>query len=189
MSKSENFISVDWGSTNFRLKVIDSKSINTLFDLSSSNGIKFLTRGAKKKDYEKILGDFLEEQLNSIPDTFKDLKVVISGMASSNLGLKELDYAELPINFNGEGMAWEWLSDRILLISGLKGEQDVMRGEETQIVGIRESLKDLESGCLILPGTHSKHVFFKEEIRALTCSNSIKILKIMYRLCVLHAPY
>jgi len=47
-----------------------------------------------------------------------------------------------------------------LLISGLRTETDVMRGEETQLMGLANQLSAEES-TVILPGTHSKHVYLK----------------------------
>lgn len=87
-------------------------------------------------------------------------------MASSSIGMKELPYADLPFNINGENASGEWidglpvLSNKILLLSGLQQENDVMRGEETQLLGII-SLMNVdanEDSIFILPGTHSKHI-------------------------------
>ncbi|MFN5423322.1 MAG: 2-dehydro-3-deoxygalactonokinase, partial [bacterium] len=48
-----------------------------------------------------------------------------------------------------------------ILISGVKGEDDLMRGEETQMVGITElveTIKHSSETICIFPGTHSKHI-------------------------------
>jgi 2-dehydro-3-deoxygalactonokinase len=52
----------------------------------------------------------------------------------------------------------------ILLISGIKSEEDVMRGEETQLVGVMNSLEDKEGEkVFVFPGTHSKHIVVKDQ--------------------------
>jgi len=40
----------------------------------------------------------------------------------------------------------------------------MMRGEEVQVVGIADQLPQMGSGLLILPGTHSKHIEFKDGV-------------------------
>jgi 2-dehydro-3-deoxygalactonokinase len=52
--------------------------------------------------------------------------------------------------------------NEIVLISGVKSDDDVMRGEETQVLGLMSLLQEegfhYERAMLILPGTHSKHI-------------------------------
>ena len=50
------------------------------------------------------------------------------------------------------------LPNKIHLISGAKTNSDVMRGEETQIVGLIEKEDLFKKTLFILPGTHSKHI-------------------------------
>jgi 2-dehydro-3-deoxygalactonokinase len=54
----------------------------------------------------------------------------------------------------------------IILISGVQSAHDVMRGEETQLIGIWSLLMDRGSqpkeAIIIFPGTHSKHVYIKD---------------------------
>lgn len=46
----------------------------------------------------------------------------------------------------------------LLLISGVKDDNGVMRGEETQAIGLQEYLQVQPEAILLLPGTHSKHL-------------------------------
>ena len=91
--------------------------------------------------------------------------IVASGMLSSSLGLEEMEYADLPVSFQGENLISKIiaLDDKrnLLLISGVRSHSDVMRGEETQAIGLAEYLPRLGSGILLLPGTHSKHIAFE----------------------------
>ncbi|MFM7752267.1 MAG: 2-dehydro-3-deoxygalactonokinase, partial [Opitutaceae bacterium] len=98
------------------------------------------------------------------PDLPGDLPVVMSGMASSNLGWQELPYASLPAEIDGHTLHCVDLPHagrRVRLISGLRNETDVMRGEETELVGLfaHPARRGLSEDCtVILPGSHSKHV-------------------------------
>ncbi len=95
---------------------------------------------------------------------------IISGMASSSVGWRELAYARAPFALDGSGLrvekiAWPaptWIGETYL-ISGVATANDMMRGEECQIIGLlgsaRQELSLARERCLvILPGTHSKHV-------------------------------
>jgi 2-dehydro-3-deoxygalactonokinase len=48
----------------------------------------------------------------------------------------------------------------ILIISGIRTENDVIRGEETQLAGCLL----MDDGLFIFPGTHSKHILVKDGI-------------------------
>jgi 2-dehydro-3-deoxygalactonokinase len=92
------------------------------------------------------------------------LPIILSGMIGSRQGWKEAPYAKCPagvadivkelahIDHNGLAIA---------LVPGLSTENDampdVMRGEETQILGAL-ALFGMDEGLFLLPGTHSKWV-------------------------------
>jgi 2-dehydro-3-deoxygalactonokinase len=54
----------------------------------------------------------------------------------------------------------------IILISGVRNETDVMRGEETQLIGLAASpylsKNTFKESILIFPGTHSKHIVLSD---------------------------
>lgn len=99
------------------------------------------------------------------------LPVLISGMIGSSIGIKELPYASLPFLTDGsEAVVHEYAAAKdfghpVWLISGICSEQDVMRGEETQMIGLAcmepEACATGTSVC-IFPGTHSKHIRVKD---------------------------
>ena len=103
-----------------------------------------------------------ESGINSL----QGIPVFISGMASSSLGMHELPYAELPFKMEGLSVVFAKFhgSDdddmhQLFLFSGVKKTSDVMRGEETMLLGC--DLPLYEESIVILPGTHSKHAFIK----------------------------
>ncbi len=166
-SPSTHFISCDWGTTNFRLRVIDRRSFQILAEVINGQGVRtihqeFLQSGVR--DRQAYYTNYLNQQLELFPETCRHLPVVASGMASSSVGLRELPYAELPVGADGGGLRCEWVplgtDRRLLLISGVRSTDDIMRGEEVQAVGLARHLMKTGPGILILPGTHSKHLHF-----------------------------
>lgn len=97
-----------------------------------------------------------------------DTPVLVSGMASSSIGMEEIPYAPLPFaadgsqasarifpDFNGKG-------NPLVVVSGIKSDSDVMRGEEAQLIGLfnlDETSAGIDANTLfVFPGTHSKHI-------------------------------
>ncbi len=169
------FLGCDWGTSSFRLKLLKWDSGKTLVEISNASGIKKLY-----KQWSEYLGplsridfyqSFLKDQISELSkQTEKDLTslpLVLSGMASSSIGLKELSYSQLPISLSKPKLSVEFIKKsrefphNTYLISGVCSSEDVMRGEETQLLGLASKL-DIENGCFLLAGTHSKHIFVKE---------------------------
>ncbi|WP_353719742.1 2-dehydro-3-deoxygalactonokinase [Dyadobacter sp. 676] len=97
------------------------------------------------------------------------MPIVLSGMASSSIGMQELPYARLPFSVDGSHLGMEHYDEtdafphEVILISGVRSDHDVMRGEETQLIGLGAAM-DLSGrdAIFILPGTHSKHMFVRD---------------------------
>jgi 2-dehydro-3-deoxygalactonokinase len=168
-------ISCDWGSSAFRLKLLNRSDGQTLGAITNENGlISLFNRWKSQSPSENesqsaFYGNYLKESLQSLAERtgidLHSVPVVISGMASSSIGIKELPYSDLPFFVDGRNMVREWLPEsfdyKVLLLSGVQSEQDVMRGEETQLIGLMSLLNMNLSGgekLFIFPGTHSKHI-------------------------------
>ncbi|MEM6843766.1 MAG: 2-dehydro-3-deoxygalactonokinase [Bacteroidota bacterium] len=166
MRVPENFISCDWGTSNFRLRVVETDSLEILAEHKTDQGVKTLYK--KYQDQSELsqfqfFSQYLKTQIRELPEQHQHLQVVAAGMASSNIGLRELPYADLPFSQNGEQLIWKHITEDnldMLLISGVKSTNGVMRGEEVQAVGLEEYLRPYSNGVLLLPGTHSKHITF-----------------------------
>ena len=173
MKNNHQILSCDWGTTSFRLRLVSTESGKVMAEVISDKGNALLFRQWKENTLldrlEYYLG-YLKEAIRDItakiPEGSDKLPVIISGMASSSIGMKELPYANLPFSLDGHSAYSEWingdpvLANPVLLISGVQQEDDVMRGEEIQLVGI-SSLLDLpeqRETLYIFPGTHSKHI-------------------------------
>lgn len=154
---SATFISVDWGTTSFRAyrvaadgAVIDARE--------SASGILAITDGA----FAATLRDAIAPWLAQEPG----LVIVMSGMIGSRQGWVEAPYLGCPasveaiaaglVAVDGEGLP------PIRLVPGLStrahdGRPDVLRGEETQVLGAMRRLGSGD-GLFVLPGTHAKWV-------------------------------
>ncbi|MEO6452769.1 MAG: 2-dehydro-3-deoxygalactonokinase, partial [Ginsengibacter sp.] len=173
----QKFISCDWGTSTLRLRFVDATGMMVLAETEGSEGISqtfnLWKQSGRKEDgrlhfYQSILKKHivqLEEQLNfSLPD----MPLIISGMASSTIGMMELPYKEVPFSIDGHDLVLKTIEESedfrhpILMISGVRTANDVMRGEETQLTGCLHS-DDEEDQIFIFPGTHSKHVSVKKK--------------------------
>jgi 2-dehydro-3-deoxygalactonokinase len=100
--------------------------------------------------------------------TPNNIEIVISGMASSSIGIHELPYATLPFWINGNGLHIGKFKHPLFpfgynLISGVRSDSDVMRGEEVQVIGLAKKANVTNGkNIFILPGTHSKHVICED---------------------------
>jgi 2-dehydro-3-deoxygalactonokinase len=137
---------------------------------SETGGVKNLFYQWKKDGGSRrlIFLNYLKDQIGHITIETVNLPVVISGMASSSLGLLELPYAELPFGTDGGNAIVSFikpngvLQSPVYLISGIKSETDVIRGEETQLLGCVKVNEECSGNQLyIFPGTHSKHILVK----------------------------
>lgn len=161
------FISCDWGTTNFRLRLVETHTLNIISEHKTAQGIKVLYEKyvqQKEVSQKQYFIAYLQEQIQVFPPEYRDCLTVMAGMASSNIGLHELPYADFPIEKGGANLLWKHLplsnSEGVLLISGVKAQQGMMRGEEIQAVGLEEQLTQYSKGILLLPGTHSKHLTY-----------------------------
>lgn len=165
---SKYFISCDWGSSNLRLYLVEAASLELIAEYSDENGIKVFFQDWQQSGQERetFYLTFLEDQIKKLGEKAgEDLSafmVTASGMITSSLGLKELPYASIPKKLVPDQLITDSIS-RFTLISGIKSEYDVMRGEETLILGILGDHPDFQ-GTIILPGTHSKHAILENGV-------------------------
>jgi 2-dehydro-3-deoxygalactonokinase len=145
------FVVVDWGTSSFRgwLMSADGRA------LAESRGGEGMLHcvGA---GFAPVLGDHLAKL--GAPE---GVPVLISGMAGARQGWVEAPYLETPTRLDAlhEGAIRIDAPGDIRILPGVAQRQpdrpDVMRGEETQLLGVTEP--DF-TGLVCIPGTHSKWV-------------------------------
>ncbi len=141
-----DWIAIDWGTTHLRAWAMTSSG-TVLQTALSDRGM-----GAQARDaFEDTLHDLVGGWGCTGP-------MIACGMVGSRQGWVEVPYATTPCPPLGDGLA-NAPSDRmdVRIISGLKQQRpaDVMRGEETQIMGFLSLNPDWD-GVICLPGTHTK---------------------------------
>lgn len=171
----KHLLSCDWGTSSFRLRLVDTHNGQALGEVLSANGAA-ATFDAWHVAYNQtgmaravFFCQFLRQQIDRLSATIttnlSQIPVVVSGMASSSIGLAELPYADLPFALDGAGARVHWFEPtpdfdhRLLLISGISSPHDVMRGEETQLIGLGDLINESHKSIVIFPGTHAKHLY------------------------------
>lgn len=172
MQELTHFLSCDWGTSSFRLKLVELPGLRVVATEQSDEGNaatfeKWQQTGRPENErlafYLNILQEHTRQLASQCGQTLAGLPVVISGMASSTVGMLELPYKELPFAVDGSDLATKILpatpdfDHPVLLISGVKTPDDVMRGEEVQLVGCGFAPTETEQ-LFLHPGTHAKHV-------------------------------
>lgn len=147
-----SFVAVDWGTTSFRLWALATDD-TVVAKTSGPFGMSSL----KRSDF----GTVLEESLNNL-GIGTEVPVVICGMAGAAQGWCEAPYLRAPTNLDTLGsyaVKVRGISRDVHILPGVMQTKpaNVMRGEETQIMGFLSSNPDFE-GIVCLPGTHAKWV-------------------------------
>lgn len=153
-----DWIAVDWGTSNLRAWGIGSDG-EVVFSCASDRGMARLERSAYPAALHDLLGDeiFTAEDLTTI---------LVCGMAGARQGWLEAPYLEVPADLSelaAAAVSPTGLSERLAahilpgICQRIDGAEDVMRGEETQLLGLATMHPNF-SGLVVMPGTHSKWV-------------------------------
>jgi len=150
------FIAGDWGTTRLRLALCGPDGI---LDRRTGAGIGQLD-GSPEDIFLSLSADWRADH-GALPAYF-------CGMVGSRMGWREVPYAPCPADphsLSRGALTFTAGGVEVSLAPGLtctnpQGAPDVMRGEETQILGALLSHPELATGrhLLILPGTHTKWV-------------------------------
>jgi 2-dehydro-3-deoxygalactonokinase len=151
MTDRPYFVGVDWGTSALRCWLLTAKG-DVLAEQRSHEGMSRLEPTA----FASVLSHHLARL--AAPAT---LPVLMCGMVGSRQGWREAPYADCPAGMTG-------LVDRaivvpderrdIRILPGLAQRDptapDVMRGEETKLLGLSQDGE--HSGLVCMPGTHTK---------------------------------
>ncbi|GLH81435.1 2-dehydro-3-deoxygalactonokinase [Bradyrhizobium sp. SSBR45G] len=145
------FVAVDWGTSSFRAWLMAADGT----ELAESRGGEGMLHCATS-GFAPVLRDHLGKLGASA-----DLPVLICGMAGARQGWVEAPYLHTPTRLDAlhAGAVSVETDGDVRILPGLaqarSHQPDVMRGEETQLLGVTES--DF-SGLVCIPGTHSKWI-------------------------------
>jgi 2-dehydro-3-deoxygalactonokinase len=151
MGDAAALIAMDWGTTSCRAALL-SLDGQLLAQRDGGKGILAIANGTFETELQTFLAPW---HGGKTPP-----RIILSGMIGSKQGWHEASYVRCPAGLSDIAAHLTWIDSavlgRIALVPGLddqaSGTPDVMRGEETQIVGALGT----GSGLCVLPGTHSK---------------------------------
>lgn len=165
----DSFLSGDWGTSRLRLRLVGSDPNRIIAEARSDHGIAstfadWQSAGSpsdRERFYLRRLAPLIDRLAEASARDLSGLPLVLSGMASSSIGLRELPYAVAPVSMRGDSVPSirvesEDLSRPVIVVTGVRTDDDVMRGEETIVLGLVAGGSG--DGLYLLPGTHSKHL-------------------------------
>jgi 2-dehydro-3-deoxygalactonokinase len=177
------FIAGDWGTSNLRLTLCDGEG--QALDVRKGPGAAE-SRGRHAEIFDAETADWRNKH--------GELPAVLSGMVGSTIGWLEVPYLPCPAELYELAEGPASVRSGVFIVSGMRcsnplGAPDVMRGEETQLLGARHLDASLEQGrCLVcMPGTHTKWVSLHEgvvqefltaptgELFAMLCEHSVLV--------------
>jgi 2-dehydro-3-deoxygalactonokinase len=149
-------ISVDWGLSSLRCRLLDEGGV-IIASRQSSSGVRAIEHRSFRDALLVEIGSWIEEH--------RGTPVLLSGMIGSRLGWVEAPYVACPAGLREIGQALLPLHvaglPRAFIVPGVKlltpERADIMRGEECEVLGC---LADPSSraALYVAPGTHSKWV-------------------------------
>ncbi len=149
------FIVADWGTTRFRGYLMENETV--LDQVSSNEGVSALEKGQHRDVFLRQCGRWLEAEPKA--------PVLLVGMVGSREGWVEAPYASCPAGpaeIAGALVPVDLENGRQgHIIPGLfcepaPGAADVMRGEETLVMGT-----GVEDGLICSAGTHPKWILMR----------------------------
>ncbi|MEJ7694783.1 2-dehydro-3-deoxygalactonokinase [Daejeonella sp.] len=172
---NKTLLCCDWGTSTFRLRLVGTSDYKVIAEQQSAEGVA-ITFSSWQAEGSSNRFDFYAFKLKSAIDQLarssaldlSNIPVIVSGMASSSIGMEEIPYAPVPFALDGSGVScrifenYNGAGSSLTLVSGIRTHNDVMRGEEAQLIGLfnlaETSAIDKEDALFVFPGTHSKHM-------------------------------
>lgn len=150
MNTDVRLIGLDWGTSSLRAYLYDADG-NVVASRQQPWGIRHLPDGG------------FASALHVITSGWPLCTIIAAGMVGSRQGWLEVPYIEVPVDTASIAQGRQRVvasADRELwIVPGLRQSEpaNVMRGEETQIVGaLAQQPQHRASARFVLPGTHSK---------------------------------
>jgi 2-dehydro-3-deoxygalactonokinase len=152
------YVAVDWGTSSFRLWLIGADG-NILGERRSGEGMTT----AAKTGFADVLNAHLAAL--SVPEK---VPVIACGMVGAKQGWIEAGYIDVPASLSSiltGAVSVPGQSRDVRILPGLaqrdKAAPDVIRGEETQLLGaLGPGGRGMQAVCM--PGTHSKWVHVQD---------------------------
>lgn len=150
-----NYITIDGGTTNTRIRLLKDGNVTEEILLPTGAG-----------DGKDKLSSAIKEGLSKLSEIDVAECIIASGMLTSEFGICPLEHIKVPagieeLHNSMEKVHLPDISDKAFyFIRGVKtaggdfSDIDMMRGEETELAGLSDELR--ENCIYVLPGSHSK---------------------------------
>jgi 2-dehydro-3-deoxygalactonokinase len=155
------FLALDWGTTNLRAWLVaDDGSVSQMQELPF--GVSRIGKGEAAATFHDKIRPAMKAD---------GLPTIIAGMAGSTLGWVEAPYVDCPADADSLSAQLTVIQGEdppVAIVPGLRGHgvdgPDVMRGEETQLIGWLAEDETRRQGRRIVchPGTHAKWVLVED---------------------------
>ncbi|MBR6767449.1 MAG: 2-dehydro-3-deoxygalactonokinase [Clostridia bacterium] len=181
---------VDCGTTNLRVMLLDGEN-NVVCTVRGEGGVKHTAIDGHNGKLRGMLRDCIQKALDQAGCRMEQIAECIAyGMITSNMGLLEIPHLAAPASKEDlrRGMREAVFEDiapfPIRFIPGVRNftgsvslgnfsGMDMMRGEETEAIGLFELLKPKEDCVFVLPGSHNKFVMMDKNGSIQGCMTSI----------------
>jgi 2-dehydro-3-deoxygalactonokinase len=168
-------IALDWGTTNLRAFLIDAQGA-VIEEREKPWGILSLPAPAGAGGFDKALQEIAGDWMAARPAG----ALIASGMVGSAQGWREAPYVRCPAGARDLVLQMTRVTTasgrELMIVPGIlldlpEDLPDVIRGEETQVIGALQSIESRADAategtrrtvCFVLPGTHSKWVLVKD---------------------------
>lgn len=156
MPRADDFVGINWGSTNFRAYLIGADGV-AIDEYSRPSGVAKLDRAG------------MEDLMRAVAAHWPGLQMAYAaGMIGSNVGWQDVPYVLAPAGLAeiARGTVGTAIGGvPVRLVPGMAcrraydGGPDILRGEEIELFGFTQLHRGWD-GFVALPGTHTKWVRF-----------------------------
>jgi len=168
-------ITLDWGTTNLRAFLLDAHGA-VLAKREKPWGILCLPARVEEGGFDQALEGIAGDWMAAHPESV----LIASGMVGSAQGWQEAPYVRCPAGAADLALRMTRIATAsgrdLMIVPGILFDQhdalpDVIRGEETQVIGALQSTRlradgdgggEVDDVCFVLPGTHSKWILVKD---------------------------
>ena len=181
---------IDCGTTNLRVTAV-SEAGDVLSTVKADGGVRHTAIDGHNGRLRSALGECIASALAKCGAQAQDVAHCVAyGMITSNMGLLEIPHVAAPASVQSlrDAMRTARFEDiapfPIAFIPGVRnfagpvdmenfGAMDMVRGEETEAVGLYSLLAPKGEAVFVLPGSHNKFVRMGEAGEILGCMTSI----------------
>lgn len=154
-AKTTSVIAVDWGTSHLRLWALDGDG-----KAKACHRSKRGMRTVESHEFVSVLKTEMQ-----VLDVDTDTPVIMCGMVGSRQGWQEAPYIKMPCRIDAIAASAVRIASverDIRILPGIAHfnatKPDVMRSEETQLLGLYDMLGQDLSGLICMPGSHAKWV-------------------------------